>query len=280
EGLLELANLGMAEAEGPVCVGYCRLVFRVLEELHGSLPALDPLGRLTRKRVRDRQDGVGSSHRRPVAAPLSLGDRATRILLDQRVIGQHVRARQDVVVARGKRRIVKSPDAVALREQERVDFGEAAKRPQRARQSEYEFQTAALPHLDGEALDVLEGLLPGLDGLGMRVPPCGALCEATEVLYGLLRFGRLRIVVRETVVDLVEAAREVRLQRSPGCRVKSAPERRQETGIGDLAGQRVLEDVDGLVGAGPLIEEFLSTQQREIDIAGTGTILNRRQQAR
>jgi hypothetical protein len=115
-----------------------------------------------------------------------------------------------------------------------------------------------------------QSLAVGGHRLGVGVPPGGAVGEAREVLDGLVRGGRARVVIGEAIVDVLQAAGMERLQRGGHAGMQALASRGEEAAVGDFLDEGVLEDVDRLAARRLLVQELQPLQlgQRALEHVG------------
>ena len=124
-----------------------------------------------------------------------------------------------------------------------------------------------------------QGLPQRLRRLRVGIGAHGALGDAIEVLDRLRAPGGAREVVGEPVEDLVDAACVHLLQRLARRLVERLAARGQEPVVGHVLGEGVLEDVDGLVGADRLVDEFQALQLVELRLERCGAVPDGPQEA-
>jgi hypothetical protein len=128
-------------------------------------------------------------------------------------------------------------------------------------------------------VEALEGSVEVGDGLGVGPAPVRFPGGEQRVVHRLLRLVRAAEVMREELGHLMGSFRVEALQRRARRRVMGAPAPLEEARVRHLLGQRMLEDVHRLLGAGPLVEELQTHQlpQRVLE-AGARAAPHRREQ--
>ena len=140
-------------------------------------------------------------------------------------------------------------------------------------------QNAAVArHGVGASLEVLERLVEMRDGLVVRVHARRFVGHAHQIRHSLLGQIRTRVVIRERALDFVDPIGMEGLERFCRPHVQRLPPRPEQTVVGDILGERMLEHVRRIAGFVPLVEKLEAAQLQQVVLESARTFPQAHQQ--
>ena len=111
---------------------------------------------------------------------------------------------------------------------------------------------------------MLQRLLEMRDGLVIRIDARRLVGHANQIGHRLLGQIRTRVVIRERALDFVDPIGIQGFERLCRPHVQRLPPRPEQTVVGDILGERMLEHVRRIAGFIPLVEKLQASQLQQV----------------